>query len=87
MRVRVSRATPRTSSDGVPYQSYESQVVFDCFNHVARYSTLVLYMRPAWRGVSHNTTVYTKANPQWMEFGDVVPNPTARIIRAACRNN
>lgn len=87
LRVRVSRATPRTSWDGVPYRAYESLVVFDCFNHTAQYSTLVFYMQPAWRGVSHNTTVYAKANPRWMEFRDVVPNPTARIIRAACRNH
>ena len=35
--VRVSRATPRTSWDGVPHRSYDSTVLFDCGRNTARY--------------------------------------------------
>jgi len=84
MRVRVSRSVERVSWDGVPYRSYVSEVVFDCTNRKARYTSLSFYRRPLWAGESHNTSVYTRGNPRAMLFVDVHPNPTARIIRAAC---
>lgn len=86
MRVRVSRSQLRKSWDGVPYRSYVSDVVFDCANKKARYSTLVFYMQPLWQGPSHNTSTYTRDNPRWMEFRDVRPNPNRQIIRAACES-
>lgn len=86
MRVRVSRAKLRKSWDGVPYRSYESEVVFDCVNKKARYTALVFYMQPLWQGSSHNTSTYTRNNPRWMEFRDVSPNPKKQIIRAACES-
>lgn len=86
MRVRVSRAKPRDSWDGVPYRSYEAQVVFDCANRKARYSSIVFYRLPLWQGISHNTSTYSRDDPRWMLFRDVEPNPTERIIRAACES-
>lgn len=86
MRVRVSRAKLRKSWDGVPYRSYESEVVFDCAARRARYSAMVFYMQPLWQGQSHNTSNYTRSNPRWMEFRDVSPNPNRQIIRAACES-
>lgn len=86
MRVRVSRSGPRKSWDGVPYRSYESEVVFDCANKKARYASVVFYMEPLWQGDSHNTSVYTKDKPRWMVFRDVNPNPSQQIIRAACES-
>ena len=86
MRVRVSRDKLRKSWEGVPYRSYESDVVFDCGNKTARYATIVFYREPLWQGASHNTSVYTQANPRPMLFRDVKPNPTAQIIRAACES-
>ena len=86
MRVRVSRSKLRKSWDGVPYRSYVSDVVFDCANKKARYSSLVFYMEPLWQGKSHNTSTYTRENPRWMEFRDVSPNPNRQIIRAACES-
>jgi hypothetical protein len=86
MRVRVSRAQIRKSWDGVPYRSYESEVVFDCANKNARYTAMVFYMQPLWQGKSHNTSTYTRDNPRWMEFRDVRPNPKQQIIRAACES-
>ncbi len=86
MRVRVSRGELRKNWEGLPYRSYESEVVFDCSHKKARYTSMVFYMQPLWQGPSHNTSTYTRDNPRWMEFRDVRPNPNRQIIRAACEN-
>jgi hypothetical protein len=83
-RVRVSRSTLRTSWDGVPYRSYTSAVVFDCEKRKARYLQLTYYDAPRWQGAPSKTVDYTTGTPRWMEFRDVTPNPTQRIIHAAC---
>ncbi|MDP3354878.1 MAG: hypothetical protein Q8M51_03305 [Polaromonas sp.] len=36
-------------------------------------------------GGAGQTSIYTEANPRWMPFRDMLPNPTARLIRAACQ--
>lgn len=84
MNVRVSRSAQRTSWEGVKYRSYESRVVFDCTNNTARYTMLSFYLLPLWRGESHKTSTYGPETPRLMEFRDVLPNPTLRIMRAAC---
>ncbi len=83
MKVRVSRAGPRISSQGVPYRSFEAQVVFDCRARTARYLTAAFYMAPSWQGPSHRTTDYT-GNARPMSFRDIEPNPSERILSAAC---
>jgi hypothetical protein len=40
-------------------------------------------MAPLWQGEAHKATDYSN-NPRPMRFLDMVPNPTDRIIRAAC---
>lgn len=85
LRVRVNRAAPRASREGVPYRSFESQVVFDCANMTARYAVITYYMLPVWRGPSHMTSHFPESQPRWVEFRSLQPNPTARIIRAACQ--
>ncbi|MBX3655857.1 MAG: hypothetical protein KF686_16865 [Ramlibacter sp.] len=85
MRVRVSRSTLRKSWDGVAYRSYESTVLFDCRQQKAQYLSLVFYLRPGWQGTSHTTSVFTPDQVRPMLFKDVAPNPTQRIIRAACQ--
>lgn len=84
LRVRVNRAAARTSWDQVPYRSYNSLVTFDCVNRSARYVTITYYMQPLWRGESHKTSDYMTGPPRPMLFRDVNPNPSERIIRAAC---
>ncbi|MES2911044.1 MAG: surface-adhesin E family protein [Pseudomonadota bacterium] len=84
LRVRVNRAAQRTSWDKVPYRSYRSLVTFDCVNRSARYVSITFYMQPLWKGESHKTSDYTTGIPRPMLFLDVTPNPSARIIRAAC---
>lgn len=83
-RVRVSRSTPRTSWDGVPYRSYVSIVSFDCEKNKARYLKITYYDEASWHGEPAKSVDYTKGPPRWMEFRDVLPNPTQRIINAAC---
>lgn len=84
MNVRVSRAAERRNWDGLPYRSYESRVVFDCRARKASYVEATFYPVPLWRG-SPKATVDYGANPQPMLFRDVEPNPTQRLIRAACQ--
>ena len=84
LRVRVSRSTQRTSWDGVPYRSYTAQVAFECEKNKARYLVLTYYPQPRWQGEPDKTVDYTTGPPRMMEFRDVTPNPTQRIIHAAC---
>lgn len=86
MKVRVNRAAQKPSREGVPYRSFESQVVFDCVNMIARYTTITYYMLPVWQGPSHKTVVFPDNPARTVEFRSLQPNPTARIIRAACQS-
>lgn len=84
MNVRVSRREVRKSWDGVTYRSYQSVVKFNCAQNTAQFQQIRYFMLPAWKGESHTTMTYSDANPRDMRFRDVEPNPTARIIKAAC---
>jgi len=84
MNVRVSRATERLNWEKVPYRSYESQVIFDCRARKAEYLFAAFYPVPLWQGQPHKITDYAN-DRRPMRFLDVEPNPTNRIIRAACR--
>lgn len=84
MNIRVSRAKQRANWDKVPYRSYESQVVFDCQARKADYLLARYYMQPLWQGEVHARGDYAR-DPRPMLFRDVEPNPTTRIVRAACR--
>ena len=84
MLVRVSRAQDRTNWEGVPYRSYESRVRFNCRARKAHYLQASFYLQPLWQGEPHQRTDYA-GNPMPMLFMSAQPNPTERIIRAACR--
>jgi hypothetical protein len=84
MNVRVNRSGPRFNWDRIPYRSYESRVVFDCHAKSATYVQARFYAEPLWRGEPHQVADYSAA-PKPMRFLDMTPNPTARIVRAACR--
>jgi len=86
MNLRVNRAAPRTNWDGVPYRSYESRVVFDCQARRASYVAARFYIEPLWQGEPHHVADYSDA-PKPMLFRDMKQNPTARIVRAACRSS
>jgi hypothetical protein len=84
LNIRVSRDAMRTSWDGVPYRSYTATVLIDCNLKSGRYLSLHFYMQPVWMGESHKSVVYPDAVIRPMRFLDMAPNPTERIIRAAC---
>ena len=84
MRVRVSRSENRTSWDGVPYRSYTSNVFFDCEHGTARYLSITYYSQANWRGEAGKTVDYTTGPVRPMAFTNVSPNPTQRIVHAAC---
>jgi hypothetical protein len=84
MKLRVNRMAARVSREGIPYTSYEALVVFDCAERTGRYTQVVYFMQPFWKGESHKTSIYTRADPRFLTFVNVVPNPAARIVRAAC---
>lgn len=84
LRVRVSRATQRTSWDGIGYRSYESTVLFDCERKTALYQSITYFSRPVWAGTPVRTVGYTQGTPRPMAFRDVRPNPNQRLINAAC---
>ncbi|NUT14677.1 MAG: hypothetical protein HOQ33_09265 [Cupriavidus sp.] len=84
MPVRVSRSQERRNWDDVPYRSYESRVRIDCRTQKAHYLEATFYMEPLWRGHPHQVASYAQKPPA-MLFRGMSPNPTERIIRAACR--
>lgn len=84
MNVRVSRSAERRNWDGLPYRSYESRVMFDCRARKAFYVEATFFAMPLWRSTPKPAIDYS-ANPRPMLFRDVEPNPTQRLIRAACR--
>lgn len=84
MQVRVSRAQPRISWDGVPYRSYHADVLFDCRKSTARYLAIHYHLEPVWLDAPHRKVDYTTGAPRLMEFREMKPNPMARIIAAAC---
>ena len=85
MKLRVNRAAQRLSRDGLPYRSFEAEVLIDCVARVGHYNLATFYMEPLWKGLPHTTVVYPTDRPRTMEFRSVEPNPTERIIRAACQ--
>ena len=86
MQVRVSRALQRTSRDGVVFRSYSSLVEFDCAKATARFVSADFYRLPMWRGAVHQTLHYGRDHVRPMVFREMTPNPTDRIIRAACKS-
>ena len=85
MDIRVSRAKLRTSWDGVPYRSYTATVLIDCIAKTGRYVSLDFYRLPLWKGTSHQTATYELNYVRAMQFLDMQPNPTQRIVKAACQ--
>lgn len=81
--IRVNRTTHRTSWDGVAYRSYTAQVLFECTKPSAYYQSITFFKDPLW--VGDTTTVqYEKEPRREMQFRAIQPNPSARIVKAAC---
>ncbi|RZL67062.1 MAG: hypothetical protein EOP77_05985 [Variovorax sp.] len=83
IRIRVSRAHERTGYDDRPYRSYIASVQIDCSNLSANFRQLELFRGPLWTGDARVLN-YREADMPLMVFRDVQPNPTSRIVQAAC---
>jgi hypothetical protein len=86
VRIRVSRGTERTSWDGEVYRSYNAEVLIDCVAKTGRYLSIEFFVQPLWQGELHGKAVYSKREIRPMLFRDMEPNPTQRLIRAACQS-
>ncbi|MDA7418688.1 hypothetical protein PGB34_20135 [Xenophilus arseniciresistens] len=80
--IRVNRSRTRRNWEGVPYRSYTAQVRIRCEERRGEYLNLRMYLQPLWVGPVQEAG-YDEPRPP-MLFKDVEPNPTERIIRAAC---
>ena len=86
MNVRVNRAGERRNWEQLPYRSYQSRVVFDCRAGKASYVRASFYAMPLWQGEPYHHSNYGDS-PRPMLLLDMAPNPTQRLIRAACRSD
>ncbi len=85
MAIRVNRARPRARWHGVAYRSYTATVAIDCTAKAGRYVSLDFFRLPLWKGTSHNTSTYASTEMRPMQFLDISPNPTERMVKAACQ--
>ena len=83
VRLRVSRAEPRTAFDGEPYQSYYSTALVDCIELKAWHRSVSLFDKPLWRG-KMRTLEYAETDGHSVIFADMESSPKDRLIKAAC---
>jgi hypothetical protein len=87
VHVRVNRSNERKSWDGEVYRSYNSEVLIDCSVRTGRYLSIEFFAQPLWQGDPHGKMQYSKREVRPMLFRDMDPNPTQRLIRAACQTD
>lgn len=83
LQLRVSRADTREAFDSQPYRSYIGWIKVDCTQQEGLFQQLQYYTAALWTG---ETRVVNFAEPNMpkLMFKDMQPNPTARLVRAAC---
>lgn len=84
INLRVNRAATRTSTDGVVFRSFAATAVIDCAAKKGRFTSSAFYAQPLWQGQPHKMFTFSAADVRPMLFRSIDPNPTERIIRAAC---
>jgi hypothetical protein len=84
IKLRVNRAATRTSTDGVVFRSFIANAVIDCAAKSGRFTSSAFYALPLWQGQAHKTFAFSATDVRPMLFRSIEPNPTERIIRAAC---
>ena len=84
INLRVNRALTRTSTDGVVFRSFTATAVVDCLAKNGRFMTSAFYTLPLWQGEPHRTLTFSPTEVRPMLFRNIDPNPTERIVRAAC---
>jgi hypothetical protein len=83
MTVRVSRSEQRISGDGIAFRSFVGKVEFDCRHLTARFADSQFFDAPLWRSPGR-MVVYPPSDTRPMAFRGFEPNPSERIIHAAC---
>ncbi|MDO9402773.1 MAG: hypothetical protein Q7T87_01945 [Polaromonas sp.] len=83
LNLRLSRAKPRVSGDGISFRSFQSLTEFDCERKTARYTRTQFYAEPLWKSPTR-VMDYPSNDVRPMAFREIEPNPNERIIRAAC---
>lgn len=83
MTVRVSRSEERMSGDGIRFRSFSGLVEFNCERQQARFASSQFYDEPLWRSPSRFVK-YPPTDVRPMAFRKFEPNPSERVIRAAC---
>jgi len=90
LAIRVNRSQLRRNWEGVPYRSYTAQVRIRCDERRGEYLNIRLYLQPLWAGATQEVRYDASGDEERrppMLFRDAEPNPTERIIRAACPTN
>lgn len=83
LQLRVNRAEPREAFDDQPYRSYLGWIKVDCTQQEGMFQQLQYYTEALWTGETRVAN-YTEPNMPKLMFKDMQPNPTARLVRAAC---
>ena len=84
LNIRVSRNKLLSSSDGIPFRSYTATIRVNCLEKTARFATAAFHMMPFWEGTPHRVLVFTSTEIRPVIFRFFEPNPTARVVKAAC---
>lgn len=85
MRVRVSRAAPRTSAQGTVFRSFNAEALIDCKRNYAYFVIARFHAEPEFRGEPFRTETYEGREKRPMAFREIAGNPSERIITAACK--
>lgn len=84
LAVRVSRAHPRTSKEGITFRSFDSVVAVDCKYGTARFLRATFYAHPDFHGTPIDSVVFGAADVRPMAFREIAGAPAQRMVRAAC---
>ena len=83
MTLRLNRPKQRTSTDGIVFRSFVSVIEFDCEKRTARFTKTQFYNGPLWTSPGR-TMDYPASMVRPMVFREIEPNPSERVIKAAC---
>lgn len=83
LNVRVSRARQRTTKDGIKFRSFVAVTEFDCDKLTARFTKTRFYNEPLWTSPGRDMD-FPATDVRQMAFREINPNPTERVIKAAC---
>lgn len=84
LKVRVSRANTRTSTDGVAFRSFQGVAEVNCEKKTARYTSATFYNQPHFAGPPVTTLNYQRDQVRPVAFRQIDGDYSQRLIRAAC---